>query len=190
MTALPKHAPMSVEEYLAFEQGADVRHEFLGGEIYAMSGASKKHNLLALSLASALRAHLGRGPCRVFMGDVKVRVSIARDDVFYYPDVVVACDPKDNDPYFVTSPKVVIEVLSSSTERVDRREKFLSYTSLPSLQEYILLDQTAPLVTVFERGREWAPADAGTGAVFRIPSLDFSLPVDELYAGTADLPPG
>jgi Uma2 family endonuclease len=190
MTALPKPAPMSVDEYLAFERNSEVRHEFLGGELYAMSGASKRHNSLALNLASALRAHLGAGPCQVFMGDVKLRVNFAQDDVFYYPDLIVACDPADRDPYFVSSPKVVVEVLSSSTERVDRREKFLSYTRLPSLQEYILVDQNTPLITVFHRDQEWAAHEAGPDGTLHIPSIGFRLPVDQIYAGTAELPPG
>lgn len=190
MTALPKATPMTVDEYLALERTSEVRHEFLGGELYAMSGASRRHNSLALNLASALRAHLGAGPCRVFMGDVKLHMNFAKDDVFYYPDIIVACDPADRDPYFVNSPKVVVEILSPSTERLDRREKFLSYTRLPSLQEYILVDQATPLITVFQRDQEWAATDAGPDGTLHIPSLGFRLPVDQIYAGTADLPPG
>lgn len=190
MTALLKPAPMSVEDYLELEREPGLRHEFLGGELYAMGGASRRHNTLALNLASALRAHLRGGPCRAFIGDVKVRINFAQDDVFYYPDVVVTCSPADSDPYVVSEPSVVVEVLSPSTERVDRREKFLTYTRLPSLREYILVEQSAPLVSVLDRNLGWKSTDFRAGEAARIPSLDFTLPVDDLYAGTDDLAAG
>ncbi len=190
MTALLKPAPMSVEDYLELERESGLRHEFLGGELYAMGGASRRHNTLALNLASALRTHLRGGPCRAFIGDVKVRINFAQDDVFYYPDVVVTCSATDCDPYVVSEPSVVVEVLSPSTERLDRREKLLTYTRLPSLREYILVEQAAPFVSVLDRNLDWKGSDFRAGAILKIPSLDFALPVDELYAGTADLPAG
>ena len=87
--------PMSVAGYLAFEESSAVKHEFVGGEIHAMSGASLAHNKIALNIATALRAALRGGPCQVFMADVKVRLEAARDEFFYYPDVVVTCAATD-----------------------------------------------------------------------------------------------
>jgi len=130
---------VTVEDYLSGELRSEVRHEFIGGSVYAMAGASEEHNTIGLNLATALHAHLGDGPCRVFMVDMKVRLHIARDEVFYYPDLMVTCDSRDTDRYFMRHPKVLIEVLSGETERTDRREKFFSYTSIETLEEYVLV---------------------------------------------------
>jgi Uma2 family endonuclease len=126
MQVVKDPAAISVAEYLAGEQDGEVRHEFIGGTAHAMAGASEEHNTIAMNIATALHAHLRGRPCRAFLLDLKVRLQIARTDIFYYPDVMVACDPRDSDRYFKRFPKVVIEVLSPDTERTDRREKFLS----------------------------------------------------------------
>jgi Uma2 family endonuclease len=115
--------PMSVVDYLAFEESSAVRHEFVAGEIHAMGGASRAHNRLSLNLATAFQAKLRGGPCEVFMNDFKVRLEVAREEFFYYPDVVVSCHPRDIEKYFLRSPTLVVEVLSPSTETIDRREK-------------------------------------------------------------------
>src|SRR5690349_4354120 len=125
MEAAEKMAALTVEEYLAGEGRSESRHEYIGGIGYGMGCGSEGHNIISLNLASALRSHLQKQPCRVFMVDMKVRLQIGRDDIFYYPDIMVACDPRDTDRYFKRYPKVLIEVLSDETERTDRREKLL-----------------------------------------------------------------
>lgn len=173
---------LSVADYLAGELRSEVRHEYLGGTVYAMAGTSEEHNILGLNLATALHAHVGDGPCRVFMVDMKVRLHIARDDVFYYPDLMVTCDERDTDRYFKRYPKVLIEVLSSETERTDRREKFFSYTSIETLEEYVLVAQNKREITVFRRSAQWNP-EVLTQAEqdLTLPSLQFRMPLGAVY---------
>ena len=175
---------ISVEDYLEGEQASEVRHEYIGGVVYGMAGASDEHNLISGSLYSALRAHVRGGPCRAFATDAKVRLEIARDDIFYYPDVMVACDPRDTDRFFKRFPKVLIEVLSDTTERTDRREKFLSYTQIETLEEYVLVAQDKMEITVFRRAGQWQPEILRQPEqTLRLASLDFSLPLSAVYEG-------
>ena len=175
---------ISVEDYLAGEQSSEIRHEYIGGIVYAMAGTSEEHNTLALSIASLLREHLRGKPCRAFMADLKVRVEVAHDDIFYYPDVMVACDPRDTDRFFRRFPKVLIEVLSEATERTDRREKFLSYTQIETLEEYVLVAQERVEVTVFRRATGWQPEILRQREdQFRLSSIEFSVPLSAVYEG-------
>jgi len=174
---------ISVEEYLAGELQSRERHEYLGGVVYAMAGTSSEHNLISLNLASALRTHLRGRPCQVFMSDVKVRLQISQEDVFYYPDVMVSCDPRET-TYFKRFPQVLIEVLSPQTEKTDRREKFLSYIQIESLQEYVLVAQDKMEVMVFRRANKWQPEIARQpDESLRVASLDFTLRLDLIYEG-------
>ena len=108
---------VSVEEYLAGEERAQVRHEYVSGRLFAMSGASRAHNTIAVNLVAAIRERLRGGPCRVFVSDVKVRIKAI--DAFYYPDVVVTCEPDDQEAYWVEKPLLLIEVLPPTAEAVD-----------------------------------------------------------------------
>jgi Uma2 family endonuclease len=184
MEVAEKPVPLTVEEYLAGEQRSEVRHEYLGGVVYAMAGASAEHNTISLNLAAALKGHLRGRPCHTFMADVKVRLTVANDDIFYYPDVMVACDPRDTDRFFKRFPKVLVEVLSDTTERTDRREKFLSYTQIETLEEYILVAQDRMEVTLYRRANQWRPERlTQTGQRLQLASLDFALPLDTIYEG-------
>src|SRR5437660_7721120 len=126
---------LSVDEYLEAEKDSPVRHEFIDGQIYAMAGASDRHNRISINLTKALDDRLTDGPCEVFMADMKVWVS---ETIFYYPDVVVACDGPGADSYYRKHPKLIIEVSSPSTERIDRSEKLLAYKQVKSLKEYVI----------------------------------------------------
>lgn len=172
---------IAVDEYIQGEQLSEVRHEYIGGQVYAMAGGSEAHNAICLSLASAIRQHLKGKPCKVFMADMKLRLNIAEDDIFYYPDLLVTCDPSDSEKYYKTQPVVLVEVLSPSTERLDRREKFLSYQRLPSLKEYILVDQGKMLVTRFRKDNEWKPEHLSEGDALVLPSIDFKLLLADIY---------
>jgi len=184
MEAIQNTALLSVDDYLDGERYSEVRHEYLGGVVYAMAGASTEHNTVAGNLFVSLRSHLRGKPCRVFIADVKVRLQIGDEDIFYYPDVMVTCDPHDTDRYSSRFPKVLIEVLSPETERTDRREKFLSYTRLDSLEEYILVAQDKMEITVFRRSSQWKPELLNTGdRQLRLASLDFALPSGIIYEG-------
>ncbi len=133
----------TVEEYLELEQSSDIRHEYFSGEVFAMAGGSKEHNIITLNIASSLRSHLRGSSCNVFMSDMKVKINLANENktIFYYPDVIVSCDSQDQDRYALNYPCLIIEVLSPSTETIDRREKLINYRTLPSLREYILISQ-------------------------------------------------
>src|SRR2546421_12532355 len=114
MSRLKVKPYLSVADYLAGERDVDVRHEYVDGQVYAMAGASDRHNRIALNIASRLNDQLADDRCEAFMADMKVRVT---EDLYYYPDVVVTCDPPGGDPYFRTQPRLIVEVLSPSTCR-------------------------------------------------------------------------
>lgn len=174
---------VSIEEYLEGEEVSAIKHEYVGGVVYAMSGASDAHNTIALNIAAALKGKLRRGQCRVFMSDVKARLA---EDEFYYPDVMVCCDPQDNHSHYKEHPKVVFEVLSESTERIDRGEKFQNYTRLESLQEYFLIAQDRMEVTAFRRSNGWkAEVLHGAGTELRVESIEFSMPLRDIYDGVS-----
>lgn len=180
-------SPLAVADYLAGEESAELRHEYLAGTVYAMSGASVRHNAICLNLAAALHRHLAGGPCRVTINDVKVRIKILNDDYFYYPDVMVACRPEDNASHYREQPCVLVEVMSETTERTDRREKLLAYREIPALEAYVLIAQENATVLIYRRAAGWLPEQLDGDGVLRLPSLDFSLPVSALYEGTAGL---
>ncbi|MCF8209320.1 MAG: Uma2 family endonuclease [Rhodoferax sp.] len=139
----------TAEDYLRTEESNGLRHEYVDGEIYAMAGAGEAHNLIALNVAAGLRNLVRGGPCRVFIADMKLRV--AEWNAFYYPDVMVVCNPADNHTHYKEQPGTVIEVMSPTTESIDRREKLLAYRTLPSLQEYVLIAQDRRHMEVYRK---------------------------------------
>lgn len=176
---------MTPEEYLAGEQLSDIRHEYACGKVYAMAGAGDKHNFLAGNLFAAFNFHLSGTPCSAFINDMKIRMESGGDSFFYYPDVMVACDPTDNDEYFRRFPKVIVEVLSPSTERIDSSEKFRAYLSIPSLEVYILISQREPMATLFRRVKQWRrEVVSGSSNRLEIPELEFSIDFARLYERT------
>jgi len=138
-----------VPEYLEGEQHSDIRHEYLAGRVYAMAGAGEKHNRISLNIAFHLRAAARGKECGVFISDMKVRVK--QNDAFYYPDVMVTCDPLDTEPLHKQSPCLIVEVLSPATEAIDRREKLVAYRTLPSLRYYLLVAQDQRRVEIYQR---------------------------------------
>jgi len=182
MQAVENAASIRVEDYLAGELKSEIRHEYIGGLVYAMAGTSDRHNIICQNLAFAVRSHLRGKPCQVYMESVKLRLRIANEDLFYYPDLIVTCDPRDTERYFKSFPSVLIEVLSPDTQRIDRREKFLSYTRIESLEEYILVAQEQQEVTIFRRASNWLPEVANQPQQqLRIPSLDLTVPLEAIY---------
>jgi Uma2 family endonuclease len=170
-------------EYLALEEMSTVKHEYVAGEIFAMAGGSVEHSSLATTLAGLLLAHLRGGPCRPHGSDLRLYVEAA--DIATYADVSVICDPVERSaesPTHVTNPRVIVEVLSPSTERYDREQKRLYYQQIPSLREYLLVGQDRRQVEVWRReGDDWTHVVHAAGTTARLPSIDFSLDVDELY---------
>lgn len=177
---MPTH--VTVEEYLGLERESPIKHELVGGVMYAMAGASARHTMLALAVASTVRSAAIADGCRTYMAEMKVRVG----DAFYYPDVMVACEELP-DEYFETAPCLLVEVLSPSTAGVDRREKVGAYTGIPELQAYLIVDPAGPGVVVHQRlaGR-WTSRAYGAGESITLACPPVTLPIDELYEG---LPP-
>jgi Uma2 family endonuclease len=150
------------EEYLALERESEFKSEYLDGEIIAMTGASRQHNLISLNVGSELRQQLRGSPCEVYAGDMRVRVASAR--LYTYPDVVVACgEPRFEDEHVDTllNPSLIVEVLSPSTELYDRGKKFRLYRTIDSLSEYLLVAQDECRVEQYARQKDgrWLLAD-------------------------------
>ncbi len=171
---------MSVEDYLEMEKTATVRHEYVAGEVYAMTGASRRHNRIAGNVYRRLADAAAGGPCRVYMETVKLR-----KDIFYYPEVMVACGSEPENPYYEDAPCLVVEVVSPSTESTDRREKLAAYKRVPGLKAYLILDQERMRVERHFRDEEgaWLRADLVEEGRFSVPCPEMSLALAEIYEG-------
>jgi Uma2 family endonuclease len=178
----PLSPRLTVEDYLVGEQASQIRHEYVDGAVFAMGGASDRHNLLAGNLHTALNNRLPEH-CQVFMSDMKVRVRTAEQEAFYYPDVLVSCDPSDRQRYFRERPVLVAEVLSPSTERVDLFEKLFLYQRIDCLQEYLVIAQDFREVRILRRTARWNPLLVTEGEL-RLEAVGLTLTVDELYRRT------
>ncbi|MBF0256473.1 MAG: Uma2 family endonuclease [Gammaproteobacteria bacterium] len=176
------------EDYLAWEAEQAVKHEYLRGEVFAMTGVSIAHNKVNLNLALALKQRLRGGPCEVLMAEVKLQVEAA--DAFFYPDLMVTCAAEaKQDSHTVSRALLVAEILSPSTEAYNRGEKFASYRKLPSLQEYLLIDPDRLSVELFRRdaSNHWVLYTFALEDQLELASLDLRIPVSELFE---DLLPG
>ena len=150
--AVAENLLITAEEYLEGEPLADIRHEYIEGEVHAMAGAGDAHVKVTLNTALLLKSQLRGTGCSTYVADMKVR--IADDEAFFYPDVMVTCDPDDQLPeqnYIKNSPKLIIEVLSPSTENKDRGKKFILYRKLSSLEEYVLIDPREYYVELYRK---------------------------------------
>lgn len=175
--ALPAAAPrFTAEDYLEWEVAQAEKHEFVAGEVFAMGGASRSHVTVALNIAGALADKLEGSPCRTFMSDMKLQVQAA--SAFYYPDVVVTCNEVDRrSDQFVTSPILIVEVLSDGSAGYDRGDKFAAYRRLPSLQQYVLADPDQRRLESYTRTdeRQWLLQDVAPETPLVIPSLEITL---------------
>ena len=172
---------LSEQEYLHGELASEIRHEYVDGEVYAMAGAGEAHNLIAGNIFAKLRDFARGGPCRVFISDMKLHVQPWK--AYYYPDIMVTCDPSDSHSHFKERPSLVVEVLSPSTESTDRREKMLSYRTLPSLREYVLVATDKRQVDLYRRDEhdEWQLAAVSQDEPLLLESVGASLTLDEIY---------
>lgn len=186
MTAVPQ-PKFSAEDYLAWEATQAEKHEFVGGEAFAMAGASDAHVTATGNLFVALRAHLRGTPCRTYIADMKLHVSAS--DAYFYPDVFVTCSAADAlRPQDKAEPVLVAEVLSPTTAAYDRGAKFAAYRSLPSLQEYVLIDPESPGVEVYRRdaSNHWVLYPYGPQDAAEFASVGLTLPVAQVFE---DVPP-
>lgn len=180
---MPIPQPISVEDYLEGELISPIKHEYVGGVVYAMAGARNLHNLIATNLLVALGSRLRGKPCRAYNSDTKVRIPARSKTRFYYPDASVVCRPNPRDDSFQDQPVVVAEVLSESTRRIDEGEKQDAYLTLPSLRVYLLIEQDRPLVWVYRRGPSGFTREVyhEAGAVLPLGEIATELPLADLY---------
>lgn len=168
---------ISEADYLDGEMIAEVKHEYVDGDVYAMAGASENHNLLAGNLFAELKNKLKGTPCRTFMADMKVRARQA----FFYPDVMVVCERDTENEYYKNAPVIVVEVLSKATRRFDQTVKRQRYQALPSLEEYVLIEQDRGEVVVFRRRDGWQSAYYYLGDEIHFYSVDVTVAVEDIY---------
>ncbi|RYM33232.1 Uma2 family endonuclease [Meiothermus sp. PNK-Is4] len=177
-------ARLSFEEYLALEERVPRKHELVDGVMYAMAGASDRHNRIVVNLVLALGPAARQRGCALYASDMKLRVG---RDTSYYPDLMVLCQP-DAGEYYKERPCLVIEVLSASTEATDRREKLAHYRRIPSLEAYLLVDSRVRRAEGYYRqGEQWLYAEAVGAGEVRVPCLEVKLGLEEIYQGL-DLP--
>lgn len=185
--AQPAHKP-TISDYLAWENDQPERHEFYRGEIFAMVGARRVHGLIGGNLFAELKSHLKGSPCRAFVEGYKVQVA---DDAVFYPDVFVTCDERDlRTEMIFRHPRLVIEVLSDSTQAYDRGLKFAAYRALDSLQEYVLVDPDTRRVEVYRRNERglFELHDQTGRAQVEFASVNFTLAMAEVFDGVEDAP--
>lgn len=182
MAAEPHHVTMRVEEYLEFlRDSPEVRYEFIDGQLYMLAGGTTNHSLIAANMIRELGFLLRGGPCRVYTSDMLVQVSENR---FVFPDVVVSCDERDRGVSdMLRYPRMIVEVLSPSTERRDRGKKFSYYRACPTIQEYILVETDEQAVEVYRRATEnlWTLHFFGADDNVELASLKVRFPVAALY---------
>jgi Uma2 family endonuclease len=180
----PEHPYVSVEEYLEGERNSQVRHEYVEGHVYAMAGASDDHNRIAGNIFSFLHSALRGKPCEPFINDMKAKIQLA--SAFYYPDVLVACDPTDKEKYYRERPVVIVEVLSPETRRTDEREKAVAYRLVSSIEAYLLVEQDRLRITVLRRAdNDWRrEVIEGRTAALKLECLGVEIPMERIYERT------
>ncbi|HAT15184.1 MAG TPA: hypothetical protein DCS91_17825 [Microcoleaceae bacterium UBA11344] len=180
MVALPDRTLMSPEEYLAWESTQEERYEYWDGKVVSISGATRNHNRVCINFFKLLDDSLNL-PDEIYILAVKLRVEGGRN--YFYPDVVVTCDDRDNDPQLVQFPCLIIEVLSPSTEAVDRGIKFAKYRQFSTLQEYVLVQVEQPGVEMFRRNQQgqWVLSEYNLGDSLQLESVNVEIAIADLY---------
>jgi Uma2 family endonuclease len=173
---------LSPEEYLQLETHSPTKHEYFDGEIFAMAGATDAHVTIAGNLFADLRSHLRGSGCRIFISDMKARID--KRNRFFYPDILVTCDPRDTETdTYKRFPKLIVEVLSKSTESFDRGDKFNDYQTLDHLQEYVLINTQHRRVEIFRRHTDglWLFQNYDDGETFQLKSIHYTGTFEMLY---------
>lgn len=173
---------ISPEEYLKGELESEVKHEYRDGHVYAMAGASKKHNQISRNILYALENNLRqkKSTCETFSSDMKVKLS-NKANSFFYPDVMVTCEDDNENEYYQNYPVIIIEVLSKSTRKNDSSSKMLNYFNCPTLDEYVLVEQDFCQVQVFRRKHNWQSKHYFPGDEITFESINVTLTVEDIY---------
>lgn len=172
---------ISPEEYLDGELESEVKHEYIDGHVYAMAGASKKHNQITRNILYGLENKLRqkKSSCETFSSDMKLKLS-KKTNSFFYPDLMVVCDKNDDD-YYQNSPIIIVEVLSKSTRKNDSSTKMIRYFNCPTLEEYVLIEQDFCLIQVFRKKDNWLSTHYLAGDKITFQSIDVTLTVEDIY---------
>lgn len=192
MSAVLAETTYTPEDYLALERSADYKSEYVNGHIYAMTGASREHNLVAFNIARELGAQLKNRPCEAYIGDMRVKAAEARS--YRYPDIAVVCgrpEFEDSQGDTLLNPTLLIEVLSPSTEASDRGGKFAEYRRIASLREYLLVAQDQPRIERYVRqDNGWLLTEtAGLDATVSLEAIGCVLALREVYDKVLEEPP-
>ncbi|MFI3190672.1 hypothetical protein BCS42_15015 [Crenothrix sp. D3] len=177
MLAIKPTDLISVEDYLTGELNSDIKHELIDGYVYAMAGASANHERISGNISRKFGNHLENQPCEPFGSDMKLRIN----SNFFYPDVMVDCHFDNSEPYFTQTPIIIVEVLSKSTRKKDTTLKLLSYINIPSLKEYVLIEQDFVDIQVFRRSEGWIPSHYFLGDEVTFESIGLTLFVEDIY---------
>jgi len=169
---------ISEEDYLAGELTSEIKHEYIDGCVYAMAGASRNHERIAGNVFGELRNFLKKKPCEPFRSDLKIKTGSR----FFYPDVMVVCDEQSQHDYYTDSPVIVVEVLSKASRRVDETTKRIAYQSIPSLKEYVLIEQDFVDVEVCRKSEGWVSNHYFMGDSVQFDAIGLTLTVEEIYA--------
>jgi Uma2 family endonuclease len=180
---------MSREEFLEFQEQTPILYEYVNGIIRAMSGPSVAHCIVTQNIFLALQSHLRGKLCQPFCTGLQLNLTLGDDEIVYHPDVLVSCDRSAWDTKWIPNPTFVAEVLSPSTQHIDRREKAVNYRRVVSLDEYAVASQRRPEITIYRRAEHWQPDVAlGSRAVAEFRSLGLSVPLAEIYDGVLFTP--
>ncbi len=182
MVAIPNYQYMTPQEYLDWEEQQPLKYEYIDGEAFAMTGGTVNHGTIGANCHYQLKTHLRGGSCRAFVFDVKLGIS--EDGPFHYPDVMVSCDETDKRATKVIyHPCLIVEVLSPSTEGIDRGKKFQNYRQISTLKEYILVTAEQIMVECFRLNDKglWELQTYNQGDEINLTSVDFKLPIELLY---------
>jgi Uma2 family endonuclease len=178
---LPRFTP---EEYFAWEELQLEKHEYIEGEVYAMTGGSINHGRISIRFTSLFESHLSDGGC--ITGNSDIRVNILETDDYTYPDASVTCDERDkSSTKYIAYPCTIVEVLSDSTEAYDRGEKFYRYRRNPILQEYVLVNTKTMAIDLYRKNSsgEWVIINYRAGELVELASINLSFPIEQIYRG-------
>ncbi|PSB01493.1 Uma2 family endonuclease [Merismopedia glauca] len=185
MVAVTKNFPrFTPEEYFIWEEQQNLRHEYIDGEVYAMTGGTVNHGRIAANFIAMLIPHLRGSSCGVQTSDVKIEIAESND--YVYPDISVSCDDRDRTAIkFISHPCLIVEVLSLSTEAYDRGDKFRLYRRSPSLEDYVLISASKIAIDIYRKNdsNRWEIVNYVAGDLIELASVNLTFPIEEIFEG-------